>query len=485
MHKNVLTVGAVIAALMLATIGGSPAIGRGAGRPLAAPKDEHTSIPVRRDCNQGPPLELRPHTVETGTSFDASGYLAPAGRLVKYQQLIGGDWVTIGHTRTPEQCWFSKFFVSSCRAGTYFYRVVAPSIRRNGNLYPAVTTKREVLTVNATPVSTIKGLLRITNTSADGLEVTAMSNDGRLVSYTSGSDPLCRDVRGADARTGTFVYDEDSTKTTHIADAEGGVLSGDGSVVAVITKKRLTADDQNRTSDLYLAASATGAVRRVATLSDCPVERYSPIVGVSADGSRVLYKCTYESRGGTRLVDTTTGSDRYLFRSESQAMSLDGKKIAYVDDYSRSQGGGYVTVLDVSDPDHDVTERLTEERVDVDAFDMSEDGNIVMYLTYGRYIHIFDRARGEIVRNFDAKPRIYDTSTLGLSGDGQTVWYTSDLSFEMRNWATREKRRIPLKYGSQRPGSIAASSDASEVAFTSGMEPPNLRENVYLWTPQT
>ncbi|WP_203826618.1 S8 family serine peptidase [Actinoplanes palleronii] len=132
--------------------------------------------------------------------------------------------------------------------------------------------------------------------SADAGAV-SVSADGRYVAFVSdAADLVAGDTNGV---ADVFVTDLATATTTLVSRPAAGTvaaaaswqpdISPDGRWVAFTSSARLSADDANDSTDVYLTDRTTGAVRLVSRLAGKPAAGGSDSPSVSANGTRVAY----------------------------------------------------------------------------------------------------------------------------------------------------------------------------------------------------
>ncbi|BCY13932.1 S8 family serine peptidase [Actinoplanes sp. L3-i22] len=115
----------------------------------------------------------------------------------------------------------------------------------------------------------------------------SLSADGRYAAFVSAAgDLVTGDTNGA---ADVFVTDLATATTTRIGAGWEPDLSADGRWIAFTSPDRLTADDANDTTDVYLADRTTGALRLISRPAGKPAAGRSHTPSVSADGTKVAY----------------------------------------------------------------------------------------------------------------------------------------------------------------------------------------------------
>lgn len=402
--------------------------------------------------------------VEPGDHVHFGAPLAPEGRKAKLQQQVDGKWKTISTTRAYRPNGYTKGFSDdlslSCTPGKYTYRMVAPG-KASQPAYKAVRSAARTITVHPVAVGVPGEVARITR--SQGMpSPTSISADGRYVTYSTSSDPLCyrRKDGELDGRQGTYLYDFATGKTTFLMPEYGGEISADGSTFVVMTKRNLVDSDTKRSEDIYLIDRVTGQARRF-PLNLAENQFTFAGVALSQDASKVYWtrgtqvsKRKYEYQ--PILIDAATGQSTFLplEGNANGTMSRDGTKFL---DYERYDKRSYVFVYDA----------VTKTRTDVVDFkgypngmEISGDGKTIInpVANSAGFVEIYDVETGRS-SSFQTKDAFYQIYLVGQNIVWSTrggVLYTADLE----TLTTRKVFESPIGINE-----FAVSDDASSVAI--------------------
>ncbi|WP_436527505.1 S8 family serine peptidase [Actinoplanes sp. HUAS TT8] len=163
----------------------------------------------------------------------------------------------------------------------------------------------------------------------------SLSADGRYAAFVSAAD-------------GVFITDLATATTTPVGPGWEPDISADGRWIAFTSSARLTAEDVNDTSDVYLADRTTGALKLISRPAGKPAAGYSESPSVSADGTRVAYVSSAPALwGGTEpaitdqvlvatvatgaqtVASVTTAGRRADSSSSGPVLSGDGRYVAF------------------------------------------------------------------------------------------------------------------------------------------------------------
>lgn len=143
-----------------------------------------------------------------------------------------------------------------------------------------------------------------------GYSSVAVSDDGRYVAFSYNRLPL----PGHPSNGGPYVYIRDRQEDTIRMIAQGShpALTGDGRYMAFISQERLSLEDQNNGTDVYLYDQQTGSFERVSVTSsgaEVPEQWIYSAPDVSADGRYVVFQSSYD---GLTPDDSNQSTDIFL-----------------------------------------------------------------------------------------------------------------------------------------------------------------------------
>ncbi len=171
-----------------------------------------------------------------------------------------------------------------------------------------------------------------------------ISDNGRYVSYTSGSDNLVRgDTNGvADA----FVQDRRTGQVVRVSVASDGaqandqsynqVMSGDGRYIVFASRaSNLVPGDTNGEADLFLHDRRTGQVTRISVASDGTQANTDAIVtGISRDGRHILY---WSAASNLVAGDTNDTIDAFVYDRRTRRVV----RVSVAGDGAQANAGSY------------------------------------------------------------------------------------------------------------------------------------------------